>query len=195
MGWNKARLCQRRECEAVSRRSVQFIICTLRNDIFIIDQHATDEKFRFEQFMKNYKIKTQKLLIPKYVSQITRRQELAIMQNFDIFEANGFGFEISADQKPKIISLPMSLNPQSKVSHQFADDEILELATMLSQNENENRYHHMVRPAKVRSVFASKACRSAIMIGKALTCNEMRVVVDNICLLDQPWNCPHGRPT
>ena len=53
----------------------------------------------------------------------------------------------------------------------------------------------MIRPSKVRTVFAYKACRGAIMIGKALSRQEMREVIGNIHKLDQPWNCPHGRPT
>eukprot|EP00483_Globobulimina_turgida_P011059 UN11080 len=92
----------------------------------------------------------------------------------------------------------MSLNPQSKISYEFGEDDVLELATLLSENTRfvlTNNNNGIIRPTKVRTVFAYKACRSAIMIGKDLTKKEMRNVVDNICTLDQPWNCPHGRPT
>ena len=51
------------------------------------------------------------------------------------------------------------------------------------------------RPSRVSAMFASRACRSAIMIGKSLTRRMMRQVVDHMGGMDQPWNCPHGRPT
>jgi DNA mismatch repair protein PMS2 len=47
----------------------------------------------------------------------------------------------------------------------------------------------------VRDVLASRACRSAIMVGRALRHGEMVRELRNMVGLDQPWNCPHGRPT
>jgi len=44
-------------------------------------------------------------------------------------------------------------------------------------------------------MLAMRACRSSIMIGKALDAKTMRRVLDNLSELQAPWNCPHGRPT
>lgn len=44
-------------------------------------------------------------------------------------------------------------------------------------------------------MLASRACRSSIMIGRALGRQEMRRLLDHMAGLDAPWNCPHGRPT
>mmetsp|Transcript_4494 Transcript_4494/g.4650 ORF Transcript_4494/g.4650 Transcript_4494/m.4650 type:complete len:145 (+) Transcript_4494:2-436(+) len=52
-----------------------------------------------------------------------------------------------------------------------------------------------IRIPKLVSIFASRACRSAIMIGTAMQRNEMKAVVNKLEHIDQPWNCPHGRPT
>lgn len=51
------------------------------------------------------------------------------------------------------------------------------------------------RPGKVRRMFAMRACRSSIMIGKALNEAKMREVVRHMGEMEKPWNCPHGRPT
>ena len=51
------------------------------------------------------------------------------------------------------------------------------------------------RLPKLLSMFASRACRSAIMIGTALRVSEMERVVARLEQVEQPWNCPHGRPT
>ena len=53
----------------------------------------------------------------------------------------------------------------------------------------------IVRPSRVRAMLAMRACRSSIMIGKALDAKTMRRVLDNLSDLQAPWNCPHGRPT
>jgi DNA mismatch repair protein PMS2 len=48
---------------------------------------------------------------------------------------------------------------------------------------------------KLQRVYASKACRSAVMIGDVLTKKQMKDIVLKMGELDSPWNCPHGRPT
>lgn len=48
---------------------------------------------------------------------------------------------------------------------------------------------------KVVAMFASRACRTAVMIGTALKEQEMRAILDKLPHVEQPWNCPHGRPT
>ena len=52
-----------------------------------------------------------------------------------------------------------------------------------------------VRLPKLRSMFAMRACRSATMIGTHLDLPKMRQLTRQLATLDQPWNCPHGRPT
>ena len=52
-----------------------------------------------------------------------------------------------------------------------------------------------IRCSKARAMFAMRACRSSIMIGKALSEKMMERVVRNLGGLDKPWSCPHGRPT
>ena len=46
-----------------------------------------------------------------------------------------------------------------------------------------------------KQMFASRACRMSIMIGKSLKKSDMYKVLRNLSGIDQPWNCPHGRPT
>jgi DNA mismatch repair protein PMS2 len=54
---------------------------------------------------------------------------------------------------------------------------------------------NLLRIPKLVSMFASRACRSSIMIGTAMQESEMKTVVGRLEKIDQPWNCPHGRPT
>lgn len=48
---------------------------------------------------------------------------------------------------------------------------------------------------RVRAMLASRACRSSIMIGKALSAGTMRTILEHLSQMQSPWNCPHGRPT
>jgi DNA mismatch repair protein PMS2 len=49
---------------------------------------------------------------------------------------------------------------------------------------------HNIRPSKISSIFASRACRKSIMVGKTLSEPVMKRVVTNLSQLNQPWNCP-----
>ena len=78
----------------------------------------------------------------------------------------------------------------------FGAADVLELIGLLETDPSMPRPGSRVpRPSRVRSVLASRACRSSIMIGKHLTLGTMRRVVSNLSNLQSPWNCPHGRPT
>ena len=64
-----------------------------------------------------------------------------------------------------------------------------------SQENVEEERKQFIRIPKLISMFASRACRSAIMIGTAMQHYEMKSVVGRLEKIEQPWNCPHGRPT
>jgi DNA mismatch repair protein PMS2 len=65
---------------------------------------------------------------------------------------------------------------------QFGVDDIHELASLLAENPG-----HMVRLPKVRPMFASRACRMSIMIGRALKRAQMVKVIRNLGKIEQPW--------
>ena len=85
-----------------------------------------------------------------------------------------------------MVSLPMSKN------WTFGKDDIDELLFMLAEG---GRSTETLRPSRVRAMFASRACRSSVMIGRALSGTEMRRIISHMGQIEQPWNCPHGRPT
>lgn len=100
------------------------------------------------------------------------------------------GSQIDDDQpttkKLKITAIPFSKGTQ------FGVDDVHELASIVADNTNPGE---MVRLPKARAMFASRACRSSVMIGKALDKGQMARVVAKMATIEQPWNCPHGRPT
>lgn len=66
-----------------------FILCTLKDDIFIIDQHACDEKYNFEKLSRTTEIHTQDLMSPIIVN-LGVTEALALSLNLEVFKINGF---------------------------------------------------------------------------------------------------------
>ncbi|KAF4971831.1 hypothetical protein FSARC_1434 [Fusarium sarcochroum] len=163
-----------------------------RDELFIIDQHATDEKYNFERLQEIQTVQSQRLVHPKRL-ELTALEEEIVLQNITAIEANGFKVHVdmSGDEpvgsRCEVLALPMS----REVTFSLTDFE--ELIALLGEESSESK--HIPRPSKVRKMFASRACRSSVMIGKALTHGQMEMLVRHMAELDKPWNCPHGRPT
>ena len=173
--------------EVLGQFNLGFIIAKLDNDLFIVDQHASDEKFNFEDQQRNTTIKSQRLIAPQKL-ELTAANEAILMDNVEIFRKNGFEFEIDqnaeAMKKIKLVSLPTSRN------WTFGVEDIEELIFMLSDSPGV-----MCRPSRVRKMFASRACRMSIMVGTALNHTQMKKILCHMGEIEHPWNCPHGRPT
>ena len=173
--------------EVLGQFNLGFIIAKLDNDLFIVDQHASDEKFNFEDQQRNTTIKSQRLIAPQKL-ELTAANEAILMDNVEIFRKNGFEFEIDPNaegmEKIKLVSLPTSRN------WTFGVEDIEELIFMLSDSPGV-----MCRPSRVRKMFASRACRMSIMVGTALNHAQMKKILCHMGEIEHPWNCPHGRPT
>lgn len=162
------------------------------DELFIVDQHATDEKYNFERLQQAQTVQSQRLVHPKRL-ELTALEEEIVMQNMSAIEANGFKVHVdmSGDEpvgsRCELLALPMS----REVTFTLTDFE--ELIALLGEESSESK--HVPRPSKVRKMFASRACRSSVMIGKPLTQGQMETLVRHMAELDKPWNCPHGRPT
>jgi DNA mismatch repair protein PMS2 len=158
-----------------------------RADLFIIDQHAADEKCRFESLQASTKIHTQRLLAPLPL-HLTAADELLVVEHMHVFHANGFDITVEPSAPPtqrlRLVALPFS---QHTV---FGPSDVHELVTLLAEAPTTQ-----CRLPKLRSMFAMRACRSAVMIGTALDAAKMSGLTRQLATLDQPWNCPHGRPT
>ncbi|XP_063900908.1 mismatch repair endonuclease PMS2-like isoform X2 [Zophobas morio] len=163
-----------------------FIIAILDSDLFVIDQHASDEKYNFETLQKTIILQSQRLLRPKQL-ELSAAQEGILLANLPVFRKNGFDFVIDRSQPPGR-SISLSSVPYSK-STRFDSDDVEELIFLLSE-----AHGSFCRPSKVRKMLASRACRQSVMIGTALTTKEMETIVGHMASIEQPWNCPHVRP-
>lgn len=170
-----------------------------KDELFIIDQHASDEKINFERLQSSTVVQNQRLVRPKRLD-LTAVEEEIVIENQIALEKNGFVIDIddSGDEpigrRCSLLSLPLSKEVV------FDTRDLEELIVLLSErtstsNTKADNDIDIPRPSKVRKMFAMRACRSSIMIGKTLTHKQMERVVRNMGTIDKPWNCPHGRPT
>lgn len=161
------------------------------DELFIIDQHASDEKYNFERLQAETIVQNQRLVHPRRL-ELTAIEEEIILNHPDALVKNGF--LVSTDesgsslvgQRCSLTSIPMS---KEVVFNHLDLEELLSLLSDYSGGSD------IPRPSKVRRMFAMRACRSSIMVGKSLSQSKMEKVVRNLGGLDKPWNCPHGRPT
>ncbi|XP_017792685.1 PREDICTED: mismatch repair endonuclease PMS2 [Habropoda laboriosa] len=178
--------------EIIGQFNLGFIITRLQEDLFIIDQHASDEKYRFEKLNNETQLKTQKLIIPKPLN-ISSLNETILIENQKTFEDNGFFFKINSEAESglrvELTSIPVS------GYWQFGLEDIEELIFLIKEGGIENKENNVFRPSRVRQMLASRACRSAVMIGTALNNNDMQKLITQMAQMKNPWNCPHGRPT
>lgn len=184
-------------------------------ELFIIDQHASDEKYNFERLQSSTVVQNQRLVHP-HTLHLTAIEEEIILENNANLLNNGFlvavddSGDLPVGQRCKLLSLPMS----REITFSLADlEELIAILadspplpslsspsspTTTTTNKNSNNCKiniNIPRPSAIRKMFAIRACRSSIMIGKSLSKSQMAKVVKNMGELDKPWNCPHGRPT
>lgn len=170
------------------------------DELFIIDQHASDEKSNFERLQATTIVQSQRLVRPKQL-ELTAVEEEIVIEHHGALEANGFQVEVdeSGDEpvgsRCRLLSLPLS----RETTFSLADlEELISLlgdSPTASSSGGAAARSNMPRPSKVRKMFAMRACRSSIMIGKALSHRQMEKVVRHMGDMEKPWNCPHGRPT
>jgi DNA mismatch repair protein PMS2 len=157
------------------------------DELFIIDQHASDEKYNFERLQATTTVQHQRLVQPQ-ILDLTAIEEELILDNQPALLRNGFvvtvddSGESPVGRRCQLTSLPMSREVT------FSSRDLEELLVLLADAKD-------ARPSKVRKMFAMRACRSSVMVGKTLAARQMKRLVTNMGTIDKPWNCPHGRPT
>ncbi|TFK51203.1 DNA mismatch repair protein MutL [Heliocybe sulcata] len=182
--FNRGFIIARKVARGASQDAVQ------TDDLFIVDQHAADEKYNFEMLQRTTKIESQTLFRPEAL-ELTTADELLAIENLEVLRQNGFDISVDEDAAPgrgqrlKLVARPVSKGTV------FDMKDLEELVDFM----NDRPAGQMVRCSKARAMFAMRACRKSVMIGMSLTRSQMTTVIRHMGTIEQPWNCPHGRPT
>ena len=153
--------------------------------LFIIDQHAAHEKVKFERLMKHLKEKStpRQMLEPPIILHLNAKSYQVLMEYRTRFLDLGFEIEEFGGNEAAVRTVPMDL---------YGCNERELLLNMLDELAE-----GPVRgtPDVIYEKLASMACKSAVKGNTALTRAEAEELIGELLYLDNPYHCPHGRPT
>lgn len=153
--------------------------------LLIIDQHAAHEKVKYERLMKHFQekaVESQNLLPPVVVS--LTGQEAAVWKEYrETFAAMGFEVEEFGGNEYTLRSVPMDLFGCNE-KQMFL--EVLDELSLMGFKGS---------PSVVEEKIASMSCKAAVKGNQSLSAAEAEKLIDELLTLDNPYNCPHGRPT
>lgn len=164
-----------------------YLLIEFNDTFYIIDQHAAHEKINYERLMneyKNTKVLKETLMLP-IVIKLSSKEFEVVMDNIDRFDNMGFEIEEMSDTTIKVSTIPSILKQNDK------KDFLYELIKDFSDFKNDNN----IKYESVEERIASKACRKSIKANDNLTEFEARALIKELFQLNNPYNCPHGRPT
>lgn len=151
---------------------------------FLIDQHAAHERVMYEKFKYQYEnseIAKQILLKPELI-ELTSEEKNNIIGNLDVFKSIGFDIDVFGQNSIIVREVPMLFGLPSYLN--FIYDVINALSRDISSG-------YEVEPYKIMK----KACKAAVKAGDKLSDMEIGALVKQLIKCENPYTCPHGRPT
>ena len=153
--------------------------------LYIIDQHAAHEKVLYERFMEKLKKKelTSQMITPPIIVTLSMQEETALKQNLDHFAAVGFVVEHFGDRDYSISAVPDNLYG---ITDRTLFTEMLDGLTDVSEKSSAQA---------IQEKIASMSCKAAVKGNHRMTAQEADALIAELLTLENPYNCPHGRPT
>ena len=160
-------------------------IIQFENNMYIIDQHAAHEKVLYEEFISRYKKRliTTQLLSPPVIMELTGREEDVLKENMDYFAQYGFELEDFGDNSYAIRGIPTDFTQSNP------KELLMEILDSMS-DENFKK-----TPDSIKDKIATMSCKAAVKGNNRLSEREAYELINKLMILENPYNCPHGRPT
>lgn len=174
-----------KEYEIIGQLFDTYWLISYDEKLLIMDQHAAHEKVKYERLVKQFKeknIETQTLNPPVVVS-LSSKEQTILSDYMEYFENLGFSIEDFGSNEVAVRSVPVDLYGQN------AKDMFLslldEVCSEVPKGKQELIYEKM----------ASMACKAAVKGNNRMSLAEVKELLKEMMTLDNPYNCPHGRPT
>lgn len=163
-----------------------FIILENKNKdlIYLVDQHAAHERVMYEKYKKQYlnsNINSQVLLKPEII-ELNASEYMKIEKNFHLFKDLGFSIDSFGENSIILREVPMIFGFPTYVS--FIRDIIDSLDDKIYSNYQADMWKVM-----------KKACLKAVKAGDTLSNMEVKELINSLIHCENPYTCPHGRPT
>ena len=152
---------------------------------YIIDQHAAHEKVYYERFVKKFRENTvdAQYLTPPMIVTLNLQEESLLKANEDYFRKFGFEIEHFGGKEYCISAVPSNLYGLSE------EELFLEMLDHLAAEGDKDALDIFA------SRLATMACKAAVKGNHAMSPAEAEKLLDELLTLDNPYHCPHGRPT
>ena len=155
------------------------------DNFYIIDQHAAHEKVYYERLVKSFREKTvdSQYLNPPLIVTLNLQEENILKENQKYFSQFGFEIEEFGGKEYRISAVPATL-------YGFSEEALfLEMLDQLSGSGEKDALDIFA------SRLATMACKAAVKGNHAMSAKEAEKLIDELLTLDNPYHCPHGRPT
>ena len=163
-----------------------YIIIEIKDEMYIIDQHAAHERIMYEKVKKNYYSDTEKdsqMLLLADIITLSHKEMSIARENVDMFKKAGFDFEEFGENTIKLVSVPSmceELNTK-KIFLEILDE--IDTVAVTAKQEKEDKF------------IATVACKAAVKGNMKLDGREIESLLNKLLCLPNPFTCPHGRPT
>jgi len=173
------------ELRIIGQFNKTYIIGEAYNELYLIDQHAAHEKVLFEKYkkeIKNAQVVSQILLVPTVI-ELSVDDYAYYSENIVVFNNTGFNIIEFGENTISIKEVPIILG-KPDIKNLF--NEILDnLKNMGSGETIQIKYTRI----------ATLACKAAVKANNLLSDLEMNKLINDLRYIDEPFTCPHGRPT
>ena len=161
-------------------------ILQYEDKMYLIDQHAAHEKVLYERFMKEIQEKEPmtQLLQPPVILTLSMTQQQAVEENQDIFEQLGYQIEPFGGREYAVSGVPAHLPTVG------SQELLLEVVDSLTEEQGRKR-----APEVLLEKVASMSCKAAVKGNNKLPMEQMVELLKELMTLENPYHCPHGRPT
>ena len=163
-----------------------YIILEIDNELYILDQHAAHERIMYEKIKKNFynnEAKDSQLMLLPDIITLTHKEMDIARANYKMFEQAGFTLEEFGDNTIKLTGVPnICIDLDTKELFLNILDEI-DTVAVTARQEIEEKF------------IATVACKAAVKANMALDYQEVEALMDDLLKLQNPFTCPHGRPT
>ncbi|MCI8529172.1 MAG: DNA mismatch repair endonuclease MutL [Lachnospiraceae bacterium] len=158
--------------------------------LLMVDQHAAHEKVNYERLMKQYheKVVVSQNLLPPVIVTLSGQEEMVLKEHREVFEALGFEIEDFGGSEYALRSVPVDLYGCDEKEMFLEVLEGLANGSTLKSTESGNL-------RVIEEKIASMSCKAAVKGNNRLSFAEAEALIDELLTLDNPYHCPHGRPT
>lgn len=153
--------------------------------LYIIDQHAAHEKVLYERTMKSLENKefTSQTIYPPVLLTLNMQEEELLKKYMDYFKKLGFEIEPFGGKEYSVTAVPGNL---------FGLDGKQLMVEILDSLAS---FHGNEKPDMITEKIASMSCKAAVKGNQKLSMAEIEKLIDELLTLENPYHCPHGRPT